>query len=254
MSKKKPKILELNEIISILESGDLDKFIGTRESECFEAKSSIERYNFDLGISNRANFAKDITSLANKNGGYIIIGLKTPDKKKGDELVPYDIVVKLNLFLKKDFYIKIKDRIAGMLKESVYPKPSIVVKWYPYNKKKSLGLGTIFISKQDEKIKYFFAKIIEPKIKGEYYGVPVRADNETNWMKIDEIYLRTKKLPSQWQESYKNLSDKIDNLFNEFKQLRTELSIKWAQKKGNKKFPINKLIDSYLIDIDSYDK
>ena len=105
------------EIKDILESGDFDKFISQRESEILEAKS---KKPYDLSrkplIKAILEFTKDVSSLANNKGGYIICGLIT-DRPIA---IPHDYVKTLDLINNNDFYKQ--EQLAGIVSSNIYPE------------------------------------------------------------------------------------------------------------------------------------
>jgi hypothetical protein len=69
-----PRFIEIEEITSILQSGDFTRLIGGLEDDRLECKSAP----YDL-TSDREKMecAKDVSSLANADGGIILIGVQT---------------------------------------------------------------------------------------------------------------------------------------------------------------------------------
>jgi hypothetical protein len=70
----------LAEILSILDCGDFDELIGTDEDSVVEAKG--EPYQVGATDESTQNFAKqalakDVSGLANAQGGVILIGFQT---------------------------------------------------------------------------------------------------------------------------------------------------------------------------------
>ncbi len=61
------------ELEEILSSGDFDRLAGKYENEWFDCKK--EPYLFD-NEKGKHELAKDISSFANVDGGYILIGAK----------------------------------------------------------------------------------------------------------------------------------------------------------------------------------
>jgi len=61
-------------ISNILDEGNLSKLIGLKEDLWFEIKGK-NPYDFN-SPDDRYELAKDVTALANAEGGYLIIGLE----------------------------------------------------------------------------------------------------------------------------------------------------------------------------------
>ncbi len=62
--------LSLDDIKRIVDSADLDKFIGEIENQFFDAKGAP--YRFDAGKDEYRELAKDVSAFANSGGGYIL--------------------------------------------------------------------------------------------------------------------------------------------------------------------------------------
>lgn len=67
------RVIDRKEILSILESGNFDELLGLIENHWLEFKQEPYRLNTELG---KIKLSKDVSSLANVEGGYILIGLK----------------------------------------------------------------------------------------------------------------------------------------------------------------------------------
>lgn len=197
------------EIKDILESGDFDKFISQRESEILEAKP---KKPYDLSRKPQKKtiieFTKDVSSLANNKGGYIICGLITEKLTA----LPHDYVKKLDLINNGDFYKK--EQLAGIVSSNIYPKLDIKVKWYPYKNDSNVGLGVIQIPAQDEGKKHFIMKIneVDGETTKEYFGIPIRTGDITTWFTIKELYKLSKRSPNSFQELNQSLSTQIDEV------------------------------------------
>lgn len=81
----------IQEFKKIISEGDFNSLIGKIENDFFDCKSQI--YDFKKDYSKR-EIAKDISSFANLNGGYILIGPKTKESKThfGDEVVKISLL------------------------------------------------------------------------------------------------------------------------------------------------------------------
>jgi predicted HTH transcriptional regulator len=72
-------------IREILQSGDFSQFVGEPEGGILDAKE--QPYNL-RGEAGKYDLAKDVSSFANTDGGFIIIGLKTePGKTLRSEVI-----------------------------------------------------------------------------------------------------------------------------------------------------------------------
>ena len=120
---------------------------------------------------------------------------------------------------KEDFYKEAQ--LKGIIKENIYPSLGIDVNWYPSKEDSSLGLGVAYIPEQDESKKYYIIKVAE--INGEdtreFFGIPIRND-DTQWLKIHELYKLSKRAPSSLQEAHQSLTNQI----NEVKEMISNYS------------------------------
>ena len=194
------------ELKDILESGDFDKLISQRESEVFEAKSK-RPYDLPQKKATR-EFIKDIASLANNKGGYIICGLGTEKPQNS----PHDYIKALDLVKKEDFYEEAQ--LVGVATSNIYPRLDIKVNWYPSKNDADLGLGVIQIPEQDEGKKYFIIKILEidGEVTREFFGIPIRTDDDTKWLTVQELHKLSKRSPNSFQEFHQSLTDQIDEV------------------------------------------
>ncbi len=205
----KPKIdetLTLEEIASILENGNFDKLISQRESGVFEAK---QRQPYDLPKRKAIiELIKDVASLANSNGGYIVCGLSTEKKPN----YPHDYVKSLDLMPKDDFYDE--KQITGIILANIYPRLDIKVEWHPSNNDKDLGLGVMNVPPQDEGKKYFIVKIteVEGEATREFFGIPVKTDDDITWLTVQELHKLSKRSPNSLQEFHQSLSNQLDEV------------------------------------------
>lgn len=213
--------LSLKQIQDILSSGEFERFKNTKENEFLEAKP-LGWIDFSNGHRDHCKLGKSAASFANQKGGFVIVGLELYDRNKHD--IPEDIVECANSFSVDEFNT---NRIQSAIRETTFPKINAEVRWYPSNTDNSLGLGAIFIDCQDENKKNFFTRIREysgEEFRGEYWGVPVRADSETNWIGVDEIYNRTKKGPHNIRELSASISSKLEMISSQIMELGENLS------------------------------
>ena len=69
-----PRKLSIADIAAILESGDFSPLIGALEDEHLECKSAPYQLDQERG---KMELAKDVSALANADGGFILIGVTT---------------------------------------------------------------------------------------------------------------------------------------------------------------------------------
>jgi hypothetical protein len=203
-----PRELNIEEIQEILESGDFGRFIGARENLFLEAKLALP-FDMSEGHSTNAKLAKYSASFANQKGGFLICGLRTKQMQN----TPHDVVIGLDLVEESDFYKVVE--LTSRIFQSTYPQIRAIVKWYSSREDPKVGVGTVYVPEQDEAKKYFHIKIrtLEgEKIKNELFGVPIRGDGFTDWVKVEEMYRRSKLIPSDLQGVHESLSQQISEL------------------------------------------
>ena len=137
----------------ILEQGTFDKLIGVIEDDWIEFKGVPYKLDSDF---EKQEFAKDISGLANADGGIILIGVKTElnDTHRGEE------VLEIRPF--KESLVDIK-RYFDILGSWVYPSiQHIDIKWFPSSSNSQKGIVAIQISKQTHiKAPFLITKTIE---------------------------------------------------------------------------------------------
>jgi len=141
--------LTLERLESIIQSGDFISLLGEPESGIFDCKSEIYPLGDDLS---KYELAKDVSSFANANGGYILVGVKTAksEKRHSDEVT--DIRAFNQKLCDPDKHIKV-------IFDWIYPKPkNIEAKWYPTREDQNKGIFVIKTPNQPEMHKPFLIK------------------------------------------------------------------------------------------------
>lgn len=205
----KDKTLTFEEIAEILKNGDFDKLISQRESGVFEAK---QKRPYDIPKRKAIiELIKDVASLANSYGGYIVCGLSTEKRPNS----PHDYVKALDLMNKDDSYDG--KQITGIILANVCPRLDVKVEWYPGSNSKTSGLWAILVPPQDEGKKYFIVKILEVdgEVTKEYFGVPIRTDDDTKWLTVQELHKLSKRSPNNFQEFHQSLRTYIKTLLRQ---------------------------------------
>lgn len=159
---------EVEELRSLFDQGDLDALVGRVESTVFEAKS-CDAYNLEDSRA-RIELAKDVSALANSDGGYLVIGAKTEHVDATDE----DRVVELELRAEDGFPF---EKYHGCIREIVYGSISgLDVRWVGHREKPSAGLATIYVPRQPEERRPFLVAQAKSsgKTDGAVFGIFVR--------------------------------------------------------------------------------
>jgi hypothetical protein len=173
--------LGLEDIRALVESGDLQKFVGEFEGPHLDAKS--QPYVFTDGDHAKRELAKDITAFANASGGCIIIGADTvrPALQEGEQisgLKPFPVTL-----FSTDQYEKI-------IEEWLYPRPGgLIVRWYPDPNIPTSGVGLIFVPAQDPVTKpYMITRtIVEKKSTETLFGYAERRLDRTYVKSVVEL-------------------------------------------------------------------
>ena len=198
----------LEQIIQIIDNKDFSKFIGLKEDTCFEAKREV--YNIK-DARDRIELAKDVSALANYEGGYLIIGLN-------DEPIATEHrnrIASLNLIRKESFCIK---EYEGVIKEYIYPLlDNIKVDWVGEKSDPNQGIGYIFIPNQKEINKYFLIKKVfehDKKIKQIVFGIAIRSKTDNNPFSVNDLhrFLNKGRKSESTSERIDRLENKIDSI------------------------------------------
>lgn len=196
---------EIKNILEIIDKKDFLKFIDMKENQYFEAKNGNP---YDFGDPNdRYELAKDVSSFANMEGGYLIIGLKT--KRLDSEKT--DIVTSLDLIKKVDFE---EGKFSGVIKEYIYPQiDGLEIKWVGDKGNPGQGIVYIFIPKQNNDKKLFLIKnIIEEgkKLKEIVFGIARRDISSNQPLTIYQLYEKIKYGMSTNSVKLRRIEEKID--------------------------------------------
>lgn len=145
MIKKESKILEVQRLIDILESGNFDSIIGTIESEILDFKK--EPYQLNT-TKQKLELAKDISAFANSGGGIIVIGVATC-KEVGH---PHELAEKIRPFERSLIDQK---QYKDIINSHIYPSINIKIEWFPSSKETNKGLAYIKISETESRQRPF---------------------------------------------------------------------------------------------------
>ena len=168
---------KLNEIIS---ATDFDQLIGEVENLYFDCKSSPYQVQND---SNKRELAKDVTSFANIQGGYILVGVKTKKSlthfgDEVEEIRPFAQTL-VNITQYKD-----------ILKDWIYPElEDVEVEWKPTKSNTAKGIIVIKIPFQRESIKPFLiVKTLDGNKQVEtVFGYAERKGENSQTLKVADL-------------------------------------------------------------------
>lgn len=133
----------------IIESNNFDKLKEQYENEWFECKSQPYLLAENKG---KRELAKDVSSFANSNGGYILIGVKT----KKDDAHFGDKISEIRPF---EPALASREQILKVCEEWIYPKPDgLDFNWIASKDDLTKGLAVIKIPAQSDALKPFLIK------------------------------------------------------------------------------------------------
>lgn len=158
-----PRALPVTEILDLLENGKLEELKETIEDRSVEFKGSPYRLSDDTA---KCELAKDVSALANADGGVILIGFRTCKNNDSaleyvDECRPFDL-----LLLNTDQYRKVlNDWITP-------PIPSIEIRCFPSSSEADKGVAAIVVPAIEPEGKPFLVnRTIEGgRVRGTQFG------------------------------------------------------------------------------------
>ncbi len=194
-------------IKSILDARQFQTLIGQDEDSWFEAKG---RHPYDFATpAGRYELAKDVSSFANADGGFLIIGLITTPLAEAhtERVISYDLCTQ------EEFVVA---QYQGLIKEYVYPQiKNLNVYWAPVNEEATQGLGVIEVPAQNSKLKYFLtAKVVEAgtQIRQIVFGLAKRTNNTNDPLTAAELYRHMQDGKHTVPQTLARLEGKIDGL------------------------------------------
>lgn len=225
----------IKELEKIINDSGFDSLIGKIENDFFDCKSQI--YDLKNEYSKR-ELAKDVSSFANLNGGYILIGPKIDDSKThfGDE-------VKEISFIDKNLVDT--EQYNSVINDWIYPKvDGVQIEWQA-TRESDRGILIIKIPPQRENQKPFLIKkIVEEKKNSEIiFGYSKRKQDKSESLKIEDIHRAIRD---------GLLYDKnIENRFNNLESFIQPLLKKKSEEEQKNKYKdiinerVNKILQSY---------
>lgn len=170
-----------DELDSILSSGNFDALVGTVETDWIDFKGDPYHLSND---QNKIELAKDMTAMANHNGGVILIGPRTVKKKThtGEE------VEKIELFAEDALNPK---QYLDTLNAWTHPHlRDVGIWWHKSAGEPSRGLFSIVIPAQPAELRPFLVKasIVNGRNTELLVGLMRRARDETDVTDIHELH------------------------------------------------------------------
>lgn len=127
--------------LELLAAGDREQCVGLIEDERVECKAAPYRLDEER---ERLELAKDVSALANAQGGLIIVGLRTGR----DENRRIDIVRGVSAFDQARFDI---GQYARIVADWVYPPPQIRLTWFASQAEQGRGVAVIEVAPQADR-------------------------------------------------------------------------------------------------------
>jgi len=159
-----PRFIPLAEITDILQSGNFDRLLGGLEDDQLECKSAP--YNLAQDRE-KMELAKDVSALANADGGIILIGVQT----ERDPLHQGDVIRGVGCFARDRLDVT---QHRNVISEWVVPSiPGLELEWHARASNRNEGIVSILVPPEARRDQPFVvAKIVEDagRVAGSYIG------------------------------------------------------------------------------------
>lgn len=213
----------ITELEKIIKDGDFDSLIGKIENDFFDCKEGIYDLSKD---SQKIELAKDISSFANLNGGYILIGPKTDDNRQTHLCGE---IVGVSSFVQS---LVDPNQYKNIIKNWVYPDEihGMEVYWQKSKADDNKGILIIKIPAQKEALKPFLiCKTVEEenKISERIFGYAERKGDASDPKKIKDIY----RIMRDGLFYDKKIENRFDNLES---MMQCSSKKKWDEEQKNK--------------------
>ena len=175
------KKLSVPEVIEVLQSGGFDALKGTVEDGQVEFKGSLYQLSND---ALKCELAKDVSALANSEGGIIVLGVRTSQ----DQLSPVEYVDECRPF---DQTLFNADQYGKILDDWICPAVvSIELSWFPSATDASRGLAAIVVpAKVSENKPHLVARLIDAdgRVRGTQFGYYERVQDRVPATSVEMI-------------------------------------------------------------------
>jgi hypothetical protein len=181
-----PRIIPVAEILTILDSGEFDKLLGGLEDEHLECKGAPYRLVEEAA---KMELAKDVSALANSDGGIILINVVTEKHPtfRGDEIRDYGCFTRETV----DF-----DQYQKVVAEWIVPPvPGLTFAWHPSAADATKGIASIVVpAEANIERPYLVSRIVleTGKVIGSHVGHFERTRDNVSPMKPAQIRERLK--------------------------------------------------------------
>ncbi len=203
----------IDETAQLLADRNLAGFVGLREGQWFDAKRAAG-YNLATEAG-RFELAKDVSSFANAEGGYIIIGLTTADVPEEQT----EQVNGLDLLPGAEFP---GAAIQGVLNEYLYPRlQGLTVVWVEDGAAAGQGLGVIRIPALENDRRFVLMKKVldaETLLPQIVFGVAVRRNSSSIPLTVEQLHRMCQDGRNSVAERLTRIEAKLDSYMREREQ------------------------------------
>ena len=171
---------EVFALLKRIQAGNLAVLVGELETHVLEFKS--QPYVLEADV-HKQELAKDVSALANGEGGCIILGVKT----KKSEIHPTDEAAAIRSFAKS---LVNPEQYQDIIREWIYPPPEgVEVRWCPDSSEKDHGLIAIIVPLQDMSRRPFLVRrtVVGDRRDGVTFGMYQRRHANADPLSVQEV-------------------------------------------------------------------
>ncbi|MEK6335916.1 MAG: ATP-binding protein [Acidobacteriota bacterium] len=197
----------IDRLEELIIKSEFDSLVGEIENEWFECKGQPYQVNTQTG---KRELAKDVSSFANINGGYILIGLKTKSGPThfGDE------VEKLRPL---DPGLVDTAQYRMIIRDWIYPEiDDLTVNWIALKDKTNKGIVVIKIPRQKQSSKPFLIRnVLDEKKRVEIqFGFAQRSEDSSQHLSVENLQ-RTLQAGLYYERRVSERFDSLEALLNQ---------------------------------------
>lgn len=169
------------DLIDALARDEFDQLLDTPESEWLDFKLAPYQLATPKG---KWELAKDVAAFANKEGGYIVIGIET--ERHVNAVVETAVAVRPTAKAVVD-----PNQYRSVIDAWVYPQArKVQLKWFPQDPAEADGLFVIEVPPQQETDKFFILRrmLDEAQTETGAIGIPIRDGDRVAWLPAERIH------------------------------------------------------------------
>lgn len=225
------KILTFQDLEKIINDGDFDSLIEKIENDLFDCKERA--YNLQDEYS-KQELAKDVSSFANLNGGFILIGLKASDSQNhfGEEVKSINYI---------DKSLVNPEQYNSVINDWIFPKiDGVQVEWKI--KDNNNGILVIKIPPQRENQKPFLIRGIPGAVMNDsiIFGYCKRKQDKSEHLKIGDMH-RIIRDGFIYEKNIENRFNNLESIIQSFAKKRSD-----EEQKNKDKDLINKRVNEII--------